>query len=192
MSACGNCGGGVCTCAFEDSSNAEALGIGAVYAPANFRPTNVPKPRPYGYMSRQLSDQTIPANLTTPIVFDSVAETPFAGGMIGTAPYNEFKVPANGAGVYLVYGFANFNSLNVVLSIRKNGIDLLASQASPDDAIVLLSGGSRSLMTLVELDASDRLELVAVNGTGSASLIRFDITTFFTTFAIFWAQWMRA
>lgn len=194
MANCGNCNQRLnCTCYFISSDNANLSGAGRIGAAYNFRPSNVPLPRPYGHYFRNLSNFTLPASTDTVILFDSVGETPFAGGMVDpntSAANNQGRLicPANGAGIYLTSGFASINQQNVVLFIRKNGTDFYGGQNSGAS-----TGGfsiSRSVNAMVEMVPGDYLELVARVGGTPASTIRFDFNTFFNAIPNFWAQWV--
>jgi hypothetical protein len=141
-----------------------------------------------------LSNFTLPASSDTAILFDSLNEMPFSGGMVDplTTPSHEagkLTCPAGGDGIYMVSGFVSINQANVPVWIRKNGSERVATQNS--GASTAGFGSSRSVSSLISLVAGDYLELVATVGGSPASTVRFDFNSFFNTIPNFWAQWMR-
>jgi len=187
MSKCGNCGttSEGCTCYFSSTSTAIFTGNGRSYAGVNFRPTDVPLPRPYGQLSRKNTDQTIALSTTTAVVFDT-AFTFFDGGMTDVVSFPT-RLTAPVDGYYLAIGFINSSGTNDRLFIVKNGTTNLESQIG-------VAVGERTTMTLINMVVGDYLELfVATASSGGITIVRSDSTyPLSTCYPHFWAQYVRA
>lgn len=200
MARCRNCGPGTCSCDFDSSDNATQTGNGRSYAPINWRPTNVPLPRPFGHM--RLDDDpfdgvdvtTVPASTEMAIRFGA-DYVPFEGGMVNPSitpptPQTRLTCPVGGDGYYLAWGYASFTRTGYQLCIRKNGSEYLARQTGASN-IVTFQGNHRSVNTLIDMVAGDYLELVVISTSTAGAIINFDFGTRYNSFPQFWAQWMR-
>lgn len=200
MSTCGNCGSQqICTCSFISDGLVTLTGDGRSYAPINYRPNNVPLPRPYGFLLKtSITDQIFPASsVEVPIIFDR-NQTPFDGGMVvppqqgGGLSIDRLVAPV--AGYYLISGFAAIDTpaaaANDVVSIKKNGTTVLASQIGSMDR------APRSVVVLDQLAANDYIQLVVSTPAGGNSITEnqsgFALPSGCETSPVFWAQWMRA
>lgn len=194
MSACRGCGQQqICTCSFaspcSDPNCVTLTGSGRSYAPFNFRPNNVPLPRPYGFIRRLGFNQVFPASsVETPIAFDDGTATPFSGGMINSAFPDRLIVPVNG--YYLIQGFANTDTPtaagNDILSIKINGTTVLAGQIGAVE-------DGKSLVLLDDLFVGDYIQLVlSTPAGGNTTTLQSDTTYgFVSAIPFLWAQWMR-
>lgn len=187
MSNCGRCGSSSsssgCTCFFVGNATADLTGNGRSYAGFNFRPTNVPRPRPYGQLARQFSDQIVGAFVRTEVVFDS--ET-FPGSMtsIVTAPT---RLTAPISGYYLASWFVTSNGVDETLVMLKNGIQILEGQSGA-------AVGDRSAMTMIQMLATDYLELQITTVATPVTIVRTDPSpnpVLPVCYPHFWAQWVR-
>lgn len=192
MSACGNCGSSkICSCSFiPDGTTNTLTGDGKSYAPINYRPNNVPLPRPFGLLYRFGTQHFNALSVDIPIIFDR-NDVDFSGGMVvpdvpGTGLSID-RLIAPVAGYYLISGVANIDNAtsagNDEVKIKKNGVTTLAVQIGSDD------GGPRSLVVLDKLAAGDYLQLT-VSCIGAADL-NFNGISLDDTYPVFWAQWMR-
>lgn len=162
---------------------AVTTGNGRSYAPVNFRPSNVPLPRPYGFVSRNDDQVFAASSVNAPIVFNE-DETPFAGNMVdlGTSDDRLF-IPEDG--YYLTYGTIRTLTPGTggdILSVRLNGLtNLVSNTGALDDCF-------KWVMTLVELAAGDFIQLVLTTPAGGNTTT----DNLFGNFPpLFWAQWMR-
>lgn len=190
MSNCGNCGGQqICTCSFIDGINAEVTGSGRVTRPINYRPTNVPLPRPYGLLIN-IGTQLIPGLTAAPISFNR-NQSMFEGGMASTVPATKLTAPI--AGYYLTAAFCNSDTNEGVAVIAKNGFTIGVGTGTQ----TVLAGhpaGGRSLMTLLALNAGDYLELWYTAPAADTNIGLNDqrISSGLPgNYAYLWAQWMR-
>ena len=196
MSACRGCGQQqICTCAFasacSDPNCATLTGSGRSYAPYNFRPNNVPLPRPYGLIRRtSLSDQVIPASsVNIPIAFDGSNEVPFSGGMFSAALPDRLTVPISG--YYLINAYVNTDTPaavgNDILHILINGTTVLASQIGAVE-------DSKTITLLDDLTVGDYIQAaISTPAGGNTTVLHTDATLGFINCAPrLWAQWMRS
>ena len=166
-----------------------ATGSGSSYAPYNFRPSNVPLPRPYGFLINLegISPQIIgPSASNEPLVFTH-DESPFEGNMDDlSASNNRLFVPLDG--YYLVYGFAATNLLAGsgidVVSLRRSGVETLSSHTGS-----IVEGG-KWVMTIARLVAGDYLQLTLSTLAGVTTEIETSWTNSLSQPHL-WAQWMR-
>lgn len=198
MSNCGKCGGSTgCTCTFASNPSATVTGNGRSYAAINYHPNNVPSPRPFGQLFRKDSDQVVPINSSTPIVFDEHFSVfnGTGGSMVNFPAFpSRLTVPIGGAGYYQVAAFACITfDINAYLVIRKNGSTFLEGQIG-----VPAGGfnGELTTMSLIDMVVGDYLEAVLVTaGTGPVTINRFGapfaaVST--DCYPHFWAQWVRS
>lgn len=190
MANCGSCGNQqICTCFFIDSANAEVTGSGRVTRPINYRPTNVPLPRPYGLLTK-IGTQLIPGLTSAPILFTNNA-TIFEGGMIGGLPTTKLTAPVSG--YYLTNAFCNSDTNEGFAIIAKNGF----TPGVGTGTVTIVGGhpaGGKSPVTLINMNAGDFLELwytapgadttIGLNDQRIASGLP-------NLFSFLWAQWMR-
>lgn len=194
MSACRGCGQQqICSCAFasacSDVNCATLTGSGRSYAPYNFRPNNVPLPRPYGFTRRIGLNQVIAASsVNVPINFDNVSANPFSGGMASSAQPDRLTVPISG--YYLIQAYVNTDTPaavgNDILHILINGVTVLASQIGAVE-------GSKSIVLLDDLTIGDYIQAaLSTPAGGNTTTLQSDATFGFASAIPFlWAQWMR-
>lgn len=211
MSTCGNCGGSsiTCTCYFIDGCAPDAggeacahtTGNGSTSAPINYRPENVPLPRPLGFIGRETSgSQAIGANATAAVIFDTdFFDDPTVGAEIfmDTPMVNLVGAPtrltATSDGYYITHGYINATGENYYLRIRKNGTEYLGNQEGVEQSDGALLSSTTSLMTIVSMVVGDYIELVVTSrGTAVTILTGFDISIPEDSVALFFAQWVRA
>lgn len=179
----------------EDSTAptcATVTGNGQSWAPINYRPNNIPLPRPYGQLYRANSVQTIAHNTTVAVSFDTEHEYLFAGGMTNLLAFPT-RLTAPVDGYYLVHGAVNPDR-DVQLFIRRNG-DIAQTVAARAYENGVTTGGVLSIVTLVRMLAGDYLELYVFNNNALTNPVDLEVIAvaghFVSTFCQFWAQWMR-
>lgn len=189
MSNCGGCNASStsgCTCFFTSNDTAVLTGNGRSYAGFNFRPTNVPLPRPYGRLHRTGSEQVIPAGNVTAVVFNQEFST-FEGGMTNIAA-SSTRLTAPADGYYLAAGYITSNNSADRLFIVKNNATVLEGQTGA-------AVGDRSTMTFINMTAGEYLELFVA--TSSQITIKhtdvypLGFGQFETCYPHFWGQWVR-
>lgn len=168
-------------------------GNGKTYAPINYRPNNVPLPRPYGDIIRS-TDQAIAASTVTFITFDT-SLTPFSGGMIDlTADPTALTVPVEG--YYLVSYTLSAKDNLMTLSIQKIGIETMS--IAFQQMYGILPGATYSAVTLIHAAAGDKFKIQIASEAGPGGTVFKDYFTTTlpnshgNTFPRLTAQWMRA
>lgn len=170
-------------------------GSGQSWAPINYRPNNVPKPRPFGLVTRRGAGQSVTAGASAAIIFTHSQDAVFAGGVVNltTSPT---RLTAPQDGFYLVSGFCVVDRDLCSLQVRKNGLLFLASHGSSGLGFIAPSA-ALTVNSLVRLISGDYLELVVVNTGGSTLLTKslfqepFEFTATPEANPQFWMQWMR-
>lgn len=177
---------------------ATLTGNGSTYTPYNFRPNNVPLPRPYGMVSRRGSGtQTITANTVEKIVF-TTDDTPFDGGMIDLVG-TPTGLTVQQEGYYLVYAQVTFNGNDALFSLIKTPHPAVTTDY---EEIAQFDGfttyGTYSAVSLYPLAAGDVIEVrvrnlagasVDILSTSGAIPDPFPVNV--ATYPYLWAQWVR-
>lgn len=177
------------------ASCATLTGNGRTYAPYNYRPNNVPLPRPYGHIRRADSDQIIAAGGSTPIIFeyDDTRDFPagdfFSGGMTDiVAQPTRLTAPVDG--YYLIGGTFSYEDGIARLEFVKNGNLVITVHTGNTDP------GTISAMTITALAAGDYITMNANNPSAGPIVVLVNMLPnpflgVSATHPQLWAQWVR-
>ena len=174
-------------------------GNGRTSTPINYHPNNVPLPRPYGFIQRPDSTQSILNGTSTAIIFQFENNGGFNGGGMANIAATPTRLTAPVAGYYLTYGTFSYDGGLIELSIAKNGSIVPAgSWIAHHQAMHTL--GTLTATTLIDMAVGDYLELYARNFTGGTVTVLNagwggaapqPFPGISSTPPTLWAQWIR-